>query len=163
MRYRIRLPRGAELIAHDPLCDQCNAKRQQQSVEGIEPIEMAQEEPLDEDPQDRHGERREDQREPVIHAKGLHPDVRGESAEHVEGAVRKIHNPEKPENHRQTEAEKRVEGSVDQPQSQLAENRGQGDTEHGETLAHAYFLAKLQAGSGCDPSASSPGMTLITL
>jgi hypothetical protein len=124
---------------------------------------VTQKQTLDDDAENTHRHRRKDEREPVVHAERLHRDVRGERAKHVERAMRKIHDPEEPEDDRQPETEKRVERPIDQAQGQLTEDRGQRNAEHGKPRAHAYFLTKEQAGSGCVPSASSPGMTLITL
>ena len=86
---------------------------------------MPQKQALDHDPQQPHRERSEDERAPIVHPEGLQADVRGKRAEHVEGAVREIDDPQEPEDDRQTKTQKRVERSVDQPQHELAENRGQ--------------------------------------
>ena len=89
--------------------------------------------------------------------------------------MRKIDDPDETEDHRQTETQQRIERSVDQPQHELAQNRGQRHAEDGRHGSHSitasahhgkcrcYFLTRGQAGSGCDPSASSPDITLITL
>ena len=66
---------------------------------------MAQKQALDEDSQQRHRQRREQQRKPVIHPKRLQSDVRRESPEHVKRAMRKIHDPKQTENHRKTQTQ----------------------------------------------------------
>ena len=70
------------------------------NINWIEPIEAAQEQQFDDHSEQCDRQRRENQRGPVIHAEGLQPDVRGEGAEHVERAMREIHDAEQSEDHR---------------------------------------------------------------
>ena len=130
---------------------------------------MPQKQALDRYPEQTHRERREDERAPVVHPQKLQAHIGGKRAEHVEGPMREIDDPHEPEDYRETEAQQRVERSIDQSQHELAQNRGQRHAEDGchesrtSAASRGYFFASTQAGSGCDPSASSPDMTLITL
>ncbi len=74
-------------------------------------------------------QRRQHQRHPVVDAEQLQAEQRGERAERVEGAVGEVDHAHQPEDHRQPEAQQRVERAVHQPERQLAEDHGDRDAE----------------------------------
>ncbi|MNF87683.1 hypothetical protein D3C84_701550 [compost metagenome] len=79
---------------------------------------------------DADQQRSQHQRDPVIHAQVVKPEHGGESTEHVLGTMREVDDPQQPENDRQAQTEQSIEGPIDQPQEQLAEQYTQGNTEY---------------------------------
>src|SRR5207247_3282562 len=73
-----------------------------------------QEEPFHDDSDKRDGRRREDERRPEADAQLKLQEVRGERAEHVEGPVREVDDPQHAEDDREAEREKRIERPVDE-------------------------------------------------
>ena len=57
-------------------------------------------------------------------------EVGGEGAEHILGAMCQVDHPQQSENHRQPQAQHRVERAVYQPDQQLAERRLSRDMDH---------------------------------
>ena len=85
----------------------------------IEVGDPFEEQPLRQRPEQADDHRREEQREPVVQAGVLQQEIRGEGADHVEGAVRKIDDVEHAENHGEAETQQRIERPVDQADQQL--------------------------------------------
>jgi hypothetical protein len=91
---------------------------------------VTQEQALDDDAENSDGERRQQQRPPIVHTEILETHVCRKGAEHVEGAVREIHHAQKAKDHRQPETEQCIKRSVDQPQHELAKDRWKGNAEN---------------------------------
>ena len=178
--HRIGLAGGAEHLVQRAFDDERQAEGQQQTVQRIEPVQMAQEQPLDDDAEQADRQRREHQRGPVVDAEQLQPEQRGERAERVEGAVGEIDDAHQAEDHRQPEAQQRVERAVHQPEHQLAEDDGDRNAEdvaHGRSPDGAPLAGGCAADAGAahgylgasghrpviGPNASSPVISLTTL
>ena len=86
-------------------------------------VKPRQHQPLQHDAEDAHDQRREDQRRPVTDARIVQQHPRNKRPHHVLGAVREIDDVEQPEDHGKSQAEKRIERAVDQPEQQLPEER----------------------------------------
>ena len=111
-----------------------------QAVEGIELVEVAQQQALDRDPDHRDRGRRQEQRQPVVDPQPIQCQHGGIGAQHVKGAMGEIHHAQQPEDDREAEAQHGVEGTVDQPEHELAQDDDDGDAEylrHGSGLAAA--------------------------
>jgi hypothetical protein len=110
-------------VAEDALDDQGHAERQQEPVEVIEVVQRLEHGALDGDADQTDDDGCDQQRPPVAQARPLQAEVRGEGAHHVLGAVGEVDDIEQAEDHREPEAEQRVEGAVDQPDEELTEQR----------------------------------------
>ncbi len=64
LRHRIGLAGGAEHLVQRALHDQRQPEGQQQAVERIEPVQMPQQQPLDDDAEQSDRQRRQHQRRP---------------------------------------------------------------------------------------------------
>ena len=89
-------------------------------------LDAAQQEALDNNAQRTHHQRHHDQRRPVIEPQILRPQQRREGAQHVLGTMREVDDAQQTEDHRQPQTQQCIEGTVDQPQHQLAEQYHQG-------------------------------------
>jgi hypothetical protein len=129
LRHVVGLARDAVLAAEHAFEDQRQAEGEEQAVQRVEPVQALEHQALDDDAEDADDQRREDQRPPVVHAPGVQHDPGGEGADHVQRAVREVHDVEQAEDHREAEAEHGVERAIHQPQHQLAEEGLVGDAE----------------------------------
>ena len=92
----------------------------------VEPVDAAQQDALDDDAGEADDDRRDQQRPPIADAEPLQQEPGAERAQHVLRAMREVDDVEQPENHRQAEAQHRVERAVDQPDEELREISGAG-------------------------------------
>ena len=152
--HRVGLARHAVELAEHAFEDQRQAESQQQAVQRIEPVQPLEKSALDDHAQHAHDERRQDQRDPVVDAELVQHDPGGEGAQHVQRAVREVHDVQQAEDHGQPQAEHGVERAVDQAQHELARERpGWGmpkisimDTVNGEAgLARGRLLRSLSS------------------
>lgn len=113
LRNAVRLARDAVDLAKTAFQNQGQAKGEQQPVEVIKVVEMAQEQAFDDDPEHPDDEGSEDERGPIADPDILQQQPGHESPQHVEGAVGKIDDVQQPEDQRQAQAEHGIEGPID--------------------------------------------------
>ncbi|SOY78555.1 hypothetical protein CBM2599_A10153 [Cupriavidus taiwanensis] len=138
VRRRVRQPRHAVGRAEDALDHQRDAQRQQQAVDVVELVDPAQHGLLDHHAQRGNDQRRQQQHEPVVQPGVLHAHPGQHRAEHEERAVREVDDVEQAEDHRQAQAQHRIEGAVDQPQQELGKHGRQRDSE--DVHGHRFWL-----------------------
>ena len=142
VRNRIGLAGGAEYLVQRALDDQRQPEGQQQTVQGIEPVQVPQEQPFDDDAEEPDRQRREEQRRPVVDAEILQAEEGGERPQRVEGAVGEVDHAHQAEDHRQPETQQRVERAVHQPEHQLAEDDGDRNAEDFAHVSGAQALPR---------------------
>ena len=120
-------------MAEQSLDHEGEAEREQEPVEVVEVIQPPDHGPLEHHPEQADDDRRKDERPPVAEPGPLEEEVRHEGAHHVLGAVGEVDDVEQAEDDREPEAQHGVEGAVDQPDEELAEQRLRGNAEE----AHA--------------------------
>ena len=103
----------------------------------IELVEPLQKEALDQDAGKADDDRRNDQGRPIAEPGIVQQQISRERAQHVLRAVREIDDVEHAEDHGEPEAQQRIERAVDQPDQELAEQRGRGNAEDLEHV-HPY-------------------------
>ena len=123
------------MVAEHALDDEREAEGQEQAVEVIEVVEPTQEEALDQDAGEADDDRRDDECPPVIQTGVLQQEISRKGAHHVLGAVREIDDVEQSEDDGETEAQQRIERTVDQPDQQLPEQGLRGNAEDFEHAA----------------------------
>ncbi|MNE66375.1 hypothetical protein D3C80_1619200 [compost metagenome] len=116
LRHRVGRPGHAEQFDEGALDDQRQAKGQQQTVEVILTGDPPQQAALYEHAKDADQQRRQHQRDPIIHAQVVKPEHGGEGTEHVLGTMGEVDDPQEPENDRQAQAQQCIERPIDQAQ-----------------------------------------------
>ena len=81
---------------------------------------MLEQRALDDHAERTHHERRQHQREPVAEPELLEAQPGHVGADHVQRAVREVDDPQEAEDHRQPQAQHRVERAVHEAQQELA-------------------------------------------
>jgi hypothetical protein len=90
----------------------------------VQLVDPAQQQPLDQNPEHPHHQRRQHQHQPVVDAKVVHGHPGNHGPHHEQRTVRKVDDVEQAEDHGQPEAEDCVKRAIDQPQQELAQRPG---------------------------------------
>src|SRR6266436_4508361 len=101
------------------LDDERKAEGHQQTVQRIEPVQTAEEQPFNDDTEQADRQRREQQGGTVIDSEQLQPEEGGERTQGIKGAVGEVDDAHQAEYHREPEAEQSVERSVYEAEHQL--------------------------------------------
>ena len=111
----------AEFLAQQAFDHQRDAEGQQQPVHRVEPVTAPQHEHFHQHAEDGHQQGRDDQRHPVVQPEAVEHVPGQKGAQHVQHAMREVHDVQHAEDHRQAEAQQRVERTVDHAHQQLRE------------------------------------------
>jgi hypothetical protein len=167
--HRVLQPGHAEERAEEAFDQQREAEGQQQAIQVIELVQVAQQQALDDHAEGADQQRRQHQHHPVVQPEVGQPQVGEHRAHHVQRAMGEVDDVEQAEDHRQPEREDRVEAAVDQPEQQLPQEGLQRNTEdlrhrplircallsgsHGRTLSKAACATLVaQANSTITPT-----------
>ena len=99
--------------------DERQADGHEQTVQGIEPVETAQQQPFHQNTEQADHQRREQQRDPVIDSEPLQPEQGGERTQGIKGAVGEVDDAHQAKYQGEPEAEHGVERSVHEAEHQL--------------------------------------------
>jgi hypothetical protein len=118
------------------------AEGQQHLVHVAAPVKRPHEQKLRHDPDDGHGQRRDNQGDPEI-VRGLEDRQAEKRAQHEERAVRQAHHVHQPEDERQARCHQKQQHAIDQPVQELGSDEvHKAFTCSGSTAADQTMIRK---------------------